>query len=93
MTTVVSVKGIEKAIADGKMQVYDPVAQIDTLKEMILLLPDNLSVPGEIITNTLDKLINGYRENSPKTECIRRFIRENRRNKKLLSYRNLIRWS
>lgn len=84
MTTVVSVKGIEKAIADGKMQVYDPVAQIDTLKEMILLLPDNLSVPGEIITNTLDKLINGYRENSPKTECIRRFIRENRRNKKAI---------
>lgn len=84
MTTVVSVKGIEKAIADGKMQVYDPVTQIDTLKKMILSLPDNLAVPGEIITNTLDKLINGYRENSPKTECIRRFIRENRRNKKAI---------
>lgn len=84
MTTVVSIKGIEKAIVDGKIQVYDPVTQIDTLRKTMLSLPDNLSVPGKIVTNTLDKLINGYRENSPKTECIRRFIRENRRNKKAI---------
>lgn len=84
MTTVVSVTGIEKAIADGKMQVYDPVAQIDTLKEMILSLPDNLSALGEIVTNTLNKVINEYKENIPKTEYIRRFIRENRRSKKAI---------
>lgn len=84
MTTVFSEVDAKKAVADGKVQVYDPGIQLAALKQKLLLLPDNLSISGKTIISTLEKLMNGYKINSPKREFIRRFVRENRRDKKII---------
>ena len=84
MTTAFSEEDIKNAVDDEKMQSYDPTVRLDDLKQKLLLLPDNLFMPGKVIINTLEKLIQEYKKNSPKREYIRRFVRENRRDKKAI---------
>lgn len=81
MTAPFLLDEMEKEIAEGKIQVGEPMKTLEDLEKRLEKLPDNLRGSGEKIVDVLWKMLFVRYEGSPKREFVKKYLAERRRKK------------